>query len=335
MDEAETERAPADPPALPTQFSDLPIDPRLQANLSALGFDALFPIQQQAIPQMLEGRDIVASAKTGSGKTLAFLIPAVHLLLTLNAQPEDNLLVLIIAPTRELALQTSEVATSLLRGTGIWSGLAIGGTSKKGNSQLFLMGINLLVATPGRLVDHIITTPSFTLKFVRLLVIDEADRILEAGFRLQLDEVISNLPDARQTALFSATQTRDVEALAAVSFKRGDPLYIGVDDASPSSTAAGLTQAYVIAPANQRLKLLITFLRKNKGKKIMVFFSTKASVKFHHKLLGELKIATLAIHGDQSQQKRIDAFGQFRGHPHGIIVCTDVVVRGFDIPAVE
>jgi ATP-dependent RNA helicase DDX18/HAS1 len=316
-------------------FSDLPIHPSLKQNLVRLGFSEMFPIQVRGISPMLDGLDILAAAKTGSGKTLAFLIPAVNLLLNLKAAPEQGILVLVIAPTRELAVQTSDVATELLASTGIRSGLAIGGTSKTRDSRSFSQGLNLLVATPGRLVDHIIGTPSFTLRNVKLLVIDEADRILESGFHTQLNEIIANLPETRQTALFSATQTHDVKSLAAVSFKHGDPLYIGVDDDSSSSTASGLTQAFVIAPPDQRLMLLITFLRRNRKKKVMVFFSTKSSVKFHGQLFAELSIKSLAIHGDQSQQNRIEAFRQFKERKYGVMLCTDVAARGLDIPAVE
>jgi ATP-dependent RNA helicase DDX18/HAS1 len=296
----------------------------------------MFPIQQQSIPPILNGQDVLASAKTGSGKTLAFLIPAIHFLFSANTQPEDNIRVLIIAPSRELALQISDVATSLLSSsTIIRSGLSIGGTSKKSDSHLFSQGVNLLVATPGRLVDHILNTPSFTLNNVHFFVIDEADRILESGFRLQLDEIISHLPDDRQTALFSATQTKDVDSLAAVSFKRGAPLYIGVDDDSASSTVSGLTQSYVVTPPDQRLMLLVTFVKKQKSKKLMVFFSTKASVRFHQKILKALKISVLGIHGDQNQQKRIETFNRFRNQKDGLLVCTDVAARGLDIPDVE
>jgi ATP-dependent RNA helicase DDX18/HAS1 len=316
-------------------FSDLPIDARLSANLASLHLRELFPIQRDAIPPLLAGRDVLAAAKTGSGKTLAFLVPAAQRLLSLDAQPEGGVQVLIVAPSRELALQIADVAAALLAGTGVRSGTAIGGTPKKADAELFSRGVSLLVATPGRLVDHILSTPTFTLKFVKIFVMDEADRILEAGFRLQLDEIIANLPADRQTALFSATQTRDVDALAAVSFRQESPLYIGVDDQSESSTAAGLTQAYVVTPPEKRLMLLITFLKKQKGKKVMVFFSTKASVKFHHKLFKDLKIVSLAIHGDQSQEKRTKAFNAFRGQTAGLLLCTDVAARGLDIPAVE
>lgn len=314
-------------------FSDLEICTELKTNIARMGLDEMFPIQREAIPALIAGGDVLAAAKTGSGKTLAFLIPAVELLIRTKASPSDGVLVLVIAPTRELAFQTHATAVDLLRGTSATCGLSIGGTQKKSEARAIASGVNLLVATPGRLVDHIIGTTGFSLSHVRMLVIDEADRILEQGFRTQLDEIVQSLPSERQTALFSATQTRDVDALASVSCH--DPRYIGVDDASESSTATGLTQSYVITPADQRLLLLITFLSRNKKQKIMVFFATKASVKFHQMLFTASGIRTLAIHGDQPQKKRIDALTRFKEQKGGTMLCTDVAARGLDIPAVE
>lgn len=316
------------------KFSDLDIDERLQANIARMGFTDMFPIQSESIPSMLDGRDVLAAAKTGSGKTLAFLIPAVHRLLSSGASPYSGIHALVVAPTRELVLQTHECALDLLRGTEFSSGVAIGGTQKK-KETIALKYANILVATPGRLVDHMLNTPEFTLQNTKLFVLDEADRMLEQGFRVQLDEIIKGLPGTRQTALFSATQTRDIDALAAVSFASGEPLYIGVDDESASSTAAGVSQSYVIAPADQRLLLLITFLSRNKKRKLMVFFATKASVKFHSALLAASGVKVLAIHGDQSQNKRVEALVKFRDQTGGTLLCTDVAARGLDIPAVE
>ena len=314
-------------------FADLEICAELKTNIARMGLDEMFEIQRQAIPVLISGKDVLAAAKTGSGKTLAFLVPAVELLMRQKAEPKDGVLILVIAPTRELAVQTHEAAVALLQGTAATCGLSIGGTQKKSEARAIASGVNLLVATPGRLVDHIIGTQGFSLASVKMLVIDEADRILEQGFRTQLDEIVQSLPGQRQTALFSATQTRDVDALAAVSCN--DPTYIGVDDESESSTATGLTQSYVITPADQRLQLLITFLSRKKKQKIMVFFATKASVKFHQMLFSASGIRTLAIHGDQPQKKRIEALSRFKEQKGGTMLCTDVAARGLDIPAVE
>lgn len=316
-------------------FSSLAISTQLKVNIERMGFTTMFPIQKQTITPMLEGKDLLAAAKTGSGKTLAFLIPAVEMLIKMEAKPENGVLVLIIAPTRELAVQTNDCCTKLLQDTGITNGVSIGGTQKKHEAQMFSRGVNVLVATPGRLVDHIIGTPSFTLKYVKLLIMDEADRILEQGFHLQLEEIIRNLPEKRQTALFSATQTKNVDDLATVSFRQGTPLYIGVDDESESSTAVNLEQTYVMAPPDKRLMYLLTLIKRNKKKKIMVFFGTRSSVRFHAMIFKKLGVSVLEIHGDQGQQKRIDAFNEFKKKSSGALFCTDVAARGLDIPAVD
>lgn len=318
-------------------FGTLDISPQLKENLSSLGFTKMMKIQKEAIPVILSGKDVLAAAKTGSGKTLAFLVPAIDYMIKNSVNPSSGIITLIIAPTRELALQTNEVATKLLLNTEITNGLSIGGKDKKEESKAIASGINLLVATPGRLVDHILNTKNFTLENVKFFVIDEADRIFEIGFKTQLEEIIQNIKSEHQTLLFSATLSQDISNLATISFKNGDHVYIDVDNQSESSTATGLTQSYIICPPDKRLFLLVTFLKnkRSKGKKIMIFFSTKASVKFHQSLFSEIEIKALAIHGDQSQQKRIDAFNSFREQKGGILLCTDVAARGLDIPYVE
>ncbi|KAK8893865.1 ATP-dependent RNA helicase ddx18 [Tritrichomonas musculus] len=321
-----------------SNFDSLDISPQLKENLSSLGFTKMMKIQNEAIPVILNGKNVLAAAKTGSGKTLAFLVPAIDYMIKNSVTPESGIVTLIIAPTRELAVQTNEVATKLLQNTGITNGLSIGGTHKKAEAKAIASGINLLVATPGRLVDHILDTDKFTLTTVKFFVIDEADRILEIGsFKTQLEEIIQNLQSVHQTLLFSATLSQDISNLATLSFKNEDHVYIGVDNQSSSSTATGLKQSYIICPPDKRLFLLITFLtsKRAKGKKIMIFFSTRSSVRFHHDLLSALKINTIAIHGEQSQQKRIEGFNSFRESKEGIMICTDVAARGLDIPAVE
>lgn len=318
-------------------FDSLDIPPLLKQNLSELGFSKMMSIQQEAIPVILQNKDVLAAAKTGSGKTLAFLVPIISQMINNSVNPSSGIVALIIAPTHELALQTYEVSTKLVKGSEITSGLAIGGNHKKSEAKAIASGINLLVATPGRLVDHILNTQHFTLSHVNYFVIDEADRILEIGFQTQLEEIIQNLESPHQTLLFSATLSQDITNLATLSFEDREHVYIDIDHQSTSSTASGLTQSYVLCPSDKRLFLLYTFLKSKaaRGKKIMIFFSTRASVKFHHDIFTELKLKTLAIHGDQSQQKRMDTFNAFREQKGGILLCTDVAARGLDIPAVE
>jgi len=315
-------------------FGDLPVNENTKISINRLSFTSMMPIQEQAIPKILEGNDVLASAKTGSGKTLAFLIPAVDMMYKRGIVQKDGVVVLIISPTRELAFQTFEVASLLLKDTEITYGLAIGGNQKKSEASMLQNGVNMLIATPGRLVDHIIGTKGWSLGSVKMLILDEADRILEGNFHDQLQEIIRSIPSERQTVLFSATQTKDVKQLAEVSFKQ-KPVYIGVDDGSDESTAENLTQYYVVAPPSKRLLLLITFLHRNKSKKIMVFFATRSSAKFHHQYLKHMKLSALVIHGEQTQQKRIESFNKFRVMKEGVLLCTDVAARGLDIPAVD
>ena len=316
-------------------FSELEVSEKTKESISRLNFKKMTPIQDQAIPLMLAGKDVLAAAKTGSGKTLAFLIPAIEFLISKDIKREDGTIVVIISPTRELALQTFEVAEKLLKDTGLSCAVAYGGNHKKNETQQLKFGVNLLVATPGRLVDHMLTTKEWTVKNVKMLIIDEADRILEDGYKDQLHEIIDELPKERQTALFSATQTQDIKKLAEISFKN-EPVYVGVDDDSDEVTAANLSQDYFVVPAKQRLRLLITILGRSKGKKkIMIFFNTRAGVKFASAYLKALKIPTLSIHGDQTQQKRIDNFNKFREQKCGTLLCTDVAARGLDIRGVD
>ncbi|KAJ7286639.1 hypothetical protein O6H91_Y325700 [Diphasiastrum complanatum] len=168
----------------------------------------------------------------------------------------------------------------------------------------------------------------------KALIIDEADRILEIGFEEEMKEIIKLLPKDRQTALFSATQTTKVEDLVRVSFKKA-PLYIGVDDARSKATVEGLEQGYCVVPSLKRFLLLFTFLKKNLQKKVMVFFSSCNSVKYHSELLNYIDIPCLDIHGKQKQQKRTTTYFEFCNAEKGILLCTDVAARGLDIPAVD
>ncbi len=214
------------------------------------------------------GRDVLGAAKTGSGKTLAFLIPAIEMLHSLRFKPRNGTGVIIVSPTRELALQIFQVATELMKHHSQTYGIVIGGANRRAEADKLGKGINLLVATPGRLLDHLQNTQGFVYKNLRTLVIDEADRILEVGFEDEMRQIIKVLPsENRQTALFSATQTTKVEDLARISLRPG-PLYINVDEAKEHSTVEGLEQGYVVCEADKRFLLLFSFLKKNIKKKV-------------------------------------------------------------------
>ncbi|XP_059198483.1 ATP-dependent RNA helicase DDX18 [Centropristis striata] len=299
-----------------------------------MGFEHMTEIQHKSIRPLLEGRDVLAAAKTGSGKTLAFLIPSIELIYKLKFMPRNGTGVVILSPTRELAMQTYGVMKELMTHHVHTFGLIMGGSNRSAEAQRLANGVNILVATPGRLLDHLQNTPGFMYKNLQCLIIDEADRILEVGFEEELKQIIKLLPKKRQTMLFSATQTRKVEDLARISLKK-EPLYVGVDDNKDNATVDGLEQGYVVCPSEKRFLLLFTFLKKNRKKKLMVFFSSCMSVKFHYELLNYIDLPVMAIHGKQKQTKRTTTFFQFCNADSGILLCTDVAARGLDIPEVD
>ncbi|MCO5583988.1 hypothetical protein L7F22_037906 [Adiantum nelumboides] len=355
-------------------FETLPISELTQNAIKETGFTHMTEIQARSIPPLLTGKDVLGAARTGSGKTLAFLIPSVELLYHAHFMPRNGTGVVIISPTRELAMQWQlwcllkalfcgcargnciinpyldqpllhapilrhqqqiyGVARDLMKHHKQTHGIVMGGANRRTEAERLVKGVNLLVATPGRLLDHLQNTKGFLFKNLQCLVIDEADRILEVGFEEELKQIIKLLPKERQTVLFSATQTTKVEDLARVSFKKA-PLYIGVDDGRAKATVEGLEQGYCVVPSAKRFLLLFTFLKKNMKKKIMVFFSSCHSVKFHSELLNYIDIPCLDIHGKQKQQKRSTTYFEFCNAEKGILLCTDVAARGLDIPAVD
>eukprot|EP00794_Sanderia_malayensis_P000232 gene232-847_t len=316
-----------------TSLNGIVADKSLQA-IKDMEFTTMTEIQYRTVMPLLAGRDLLGAAKTGSGKTLAFLIPAVELLYKLNFKPRNGTGVVIISPTRELSLQTFGVLRDLLKYHQHTFGIVMGGANRKAERERLQRGVNILVATPGRLLDHLQNTPDFVHKNLQCLIIDEADRILQIGFEEEMRQIIRLLPKKRQTMLFSATQTKKVEDLARLSLKKA-PLYVGVDDHKDSATVEGLEQGYIVVPSEKRFLLLFTFLKKNLKKKVMVFFSSCNSVKYHSELLNYIDIPVLDIHGKQKQQKRTSTFFEFCTADSGILLCTDVAARGLDIPEVD
>ncbi|OXU30245.1 hypothetical protein TSAR_008815 [Trichomalopsis sarcophagae] len=235
--------------------------------IAEMGFTDMTEIQAMSIPPLLEGRDLVGAAKTGSGKTLSFLIPAVELIYKLKFMPRNGTGCIIISPTRELSMQTFGVLKELMKYHYHTYGLLMGGASRQTEAQKLSKGVNIVVATPGRLLDHLQNTPDFLYKNLQCLIIDEADRILDIGFEEELKQIINILPKRRQTMLFSATQTKKTEALTTLAVKK-EPVYVGVDDEKEKATVEGLEQGYVACPSEKRFLLLFTFLKKNRQKKV-------------------------------------------------------------------
>jgi ATP-dependent RNA helicase DDX18/HAS1 len=320
----------------PQSFSELNLSEKTNKAIQEMGFTSMTEIQRRGIPPLLAGRDVLGAAKTGSGKTLAFLIPAVEMLHALRFKPRNGTGVIVVSPTRELALQIFGVARDLMKFHTQTFGIVIGGANRSAEAEKLTKGVNLLIATPGRLLDHLQNTKGFIFKNVKALVIDEADRILEVGFEDEMRQIVKILPDrdTRQTMLFSATQTTKVEDLARISLRPG-PLYINVDHKSEASTVSGLEQGYVIVPPETRFLLLFSFLKRNLKKKIIVFMSSCNCVKYHSELLNYIDLPVLELHGNLKQQKRTNTFFEFINASHGTLICTDVAARGLDIPSVD
>jgi len=316
------------------KFGGLELTTQTENGIQSMGFEYMTEVQARTIPHLLLGKDLLGAAKTGSGKTLAFLIPCVEVLHRAKFTPRNGTGALIISPTRELALQIYNVSRDLMQHHSQTHGIVIGGANRRSEAEKLVKGVNLLVSTPGRLLDHLQNTQGFVYRNLACLVIDEADRILEIGFEEEMRQIIRLLPKDRQTMLFSATQTTEVEDLARISFKTR-PIYVGVDDKESDSTREGLEQGYCVVQADKRFLLLFTFLKKNQGKKAMVFFSSCNSVKFHSDLLNYIDMPVKAIHGKQKQATRTATFFEFCQAEKGVLLCTDVAARGLDIPAVD
>lgn len=313
------------------QFSELNLSEKTMKAITDMGFERMTEIQQRGIPPLLAGRDVLGAAKTGSGKTLAFLIPAVEMLSSLRFKPRNGTGVIVVSPTRELALQIFGVARELMAHHSQTYGIVIGGANRRAEAEKLAKGVNLLIATPGRLLDHLQNTQGFVFKNLKALVIDEADRILEIGFEDEMRQIVKVLPkDERQTMLFSATQTTKVEDLARISLRPG-PLYINVDHQKEHSTVEGLEQGYVVCDSDKRFLLLFSFLKRNIKKKIIVFFSSCNCVKYHAELLNYIDLPVLDLHGKQKQQKRTNTFFEFCNAKQGTLICTDVAARGLDV----
>ncbi|KAL4907136.1 hypothetical protein BDW74DRAFT_148636 [Aspergillus multicolor] len=315
-------------------FSDLPISEPTLSGLTASHFKTLTDIQSRAISHAIKGRDVLGAAKTGSGKTLAFLVPVLENLYRRQWAEHDGLGALIISPTRELAIQIFEVLRKIGRYHVFSAGLVIGGKSLK-EEQERLGRMNILVCTPGRMLQHLDQTAFFETHNLQMLVLDEADRIMDMGFQKTVDAIIGHLPTERQTLLFSATQTKKVSDLARLSLQ--DPEYVAVHEAASSATPSKLQQHYVVTPLPQKLDTLWSFIRSNLKSKTIVFMSSGKQVRFVYESFRHMQpgIPLLHLHGRQKQGGRLDITTRFSQAQHAVLFSTDVSARGLDFPAVD
>ena len=315
-------------------FKDLPLSKPTASGLEASHFKTLTDVQQKGVPLALKGFDILGAAKTGSGKTLAFLIPVLENLYRMKWSELDGLGALILSPTRELAIQIFEVLRKIGRYHTFSAGLVIGGKSLP-EEQERLGRMNILVCTPGRMLQHMDQTAALDIDNLQMLVLDEADRIMDMGFQSTIDAIVEHLPKQRQTLLFSATQTKKVSDLARLSLR--DPEYVSVHETADSATPSTLQQHYVVTPLPEKLDTLWSFIRANLKSKILVFLSSGKQVRFVYESFRHLQpgIPLLHLHGRQKQTARLDITTKFSVTKISCLFATDVVARGLDFPAVD
>lgn len=316
------------------KFQDFPLSQYTKDALKKAKFTNLTAIQRAALPHALVGRDVLGAAKTGSGKTLAFLIPVIEKLYRLKWSVYDGLGALIISPTRELALQIFEELRTIGCHHELSAGLLIGG--KDVEQEASRVGVmNILVATPGRLLQHMDESPDFNADGLKLLVLDEADRILDMGFSATVNAIVANVPKDRQTLLFSATQTKSVSALARLSLK--DPEYVSAHADAAAPTPVKLEQAYMICNLQDKMDVIWSFIKTHLSSRIIVFFSTCNQVKFVYEAFRRLRPGTplRCLHGKMSQQKRLVVYDQFCDSKAGVLFATDIAARGLDFPKVD
>ncbi|KAG0380022.1 ATP-dependent RNA helicase dbp4 [Mortierella sp. AD032] len=316
------------------QFDELPISQKTLMGLKRANFIKMTDIQRKALPLGLCGKDILGAAKTGSGKTLAFLVPMIEMLYRQKWGPQDGLGALIISPTRELAVQIFEVLRKIGREHSFSAGLIIGGKDWKIERDL-ISKMNILVCTPGRLLQHMDQSAGFNCDLLQLLVLDEADRILDMGFKKSINAIVENLPRQRQTMLFSATQTKSVKDLARLSLK--DPEYVAVHEKSEHATPKNLSQYYMVVPLEQKLDVMFNFIKTHLTAKGIVFLSSCKQVRFVFETFCKMHpgVPLLHLHGKQKQQKRAETYAKFAAQKAAYMFCTDIAARGLDFAAVN
>jgi ATP-dependent RNA helicase RhlE len=308
-------------------FSAFDLDPAVQRALRELGFTRPTPVQKDAIPPGLAGRDVLACAMTGSGKTAAFLLPIIQRLL---GKRRGTTRALILAPTRELAAQIDEHLSQLAVHTPLSGAAVFGGVGMGPQEHAFRSGVDVMVATPGRLLDHL-RHPYAKLDGLEVLVLDEADRMLDMGFLPDIRRVLKHLPARRQTLFFSATMPPPIAALTRELLR--DPVTVNLE--RKAAPAVGITQAAY--PVAQELKtaLLLALLRRGDVRSVLVFTRTKHRANRLAEYLGKHGVACGRIHGNRSQAQRTDALAGFKAGRFRVLVATDIAARGIDVEALS
>jgi ATP-dependent RNA helicase RhlE len=308
------------------QFSDLSISAVLKTNLARHGFAKPTPVQEQSIEPALAGRDVVATAQTGTGKTLAFVLPVLERLL---AKPGRGVRALILSPTRELAIQIDETFRKIAAGTPIRSAVVVGGLSENTQLNTIRKGAQVVIATPGRLCDFL-GRNLVQLSAVQMLILDEADRMLDMGFLPAIHRILETLPEGRQTLFFSATIESSVKHLVESHVRDAVRVAIG----SISKPAEQVDLFLYQVEQNQKPALLESMLREEEGT-FLVFARTKHGADRLAKRLAQAGVKSAAIHGDRSQNQRNQALRGFQDGTYRVLVATDVAARGIHVEGIS
>jgi ATP-dependent RNA helicase RhlE len=306
-------------------FSKFKLDANILQGIREMGFARPTPIQSDAIPPAMEGRDLLACASTGSGKTAAFMLPIIEQLITKSRRTTRAL---VLTPTRELAVQIVEQGNAMAVHTPVSAAAIIGGVGMGPQEHAFRSGIDILVATPGRLLDHM-KSPYAKLDRIEFLVLDEADRMLDMGFLPDIRRILKALPAKRQTLFFSATMPKPIAALAGEMLKR--PATINLERTSLPAT--GITQALYPVPQELKSALFLELLKRGDMNEALVFTRTKHRANRLAEYLGKNGIKSERIHGNRSQSQRTEALAGFKSGKYRVLVATDIAARGIDVEA--
>ncbi|KAL2927847.1 DEAD-box ATP-dependent RNA helicase 10 [Bienertia sinuspersici] len=309
-------------------FEELGVCEPLIEACAKLGWNTPTKIQSDAIPHALEGKDIIGLAQTGSGKTGAFALPIIQALL--EAKSPQSFFGCVLSPTRELAIQIAEQFEALGASIGLKTAVLVGGVDM--NQQQFALGKrpHIIVATPGRLMDHLTNTKGFSLRTLKYLVLDEADKLLNADFEKSLDDILKVIPLKRRTFLFSATMTKKVKKLQRACLRNP----VKIETTTKYSTVDTLKQQFLFVPAKHKHCYLVYILMEMSGR-AMVFTGTRSASHFLALMLRNLGLRAVPYNGKMAQAKRLGALNKFKSGDCSILICSEVGSRGLDIPSVD
>jgi ATP-dependent RNA helicase RhlE len=312
-------------------FQKLGLASQLDEPINRIGYVRPTPVQEQAIPTILDGKDLIACAQTGSGKTGAYILPILTRLLAMPRRRSTRVLVLV--PTRELALQVQQMTRQLGYATGLGCEAIYGGVGMGPQTRALRSGVDIIAATPGRLLDHI-NRGNTLLRQIEILVLDEADRMLDIGFLPDIKRILARLTDKRQTLLFSATMSPDVTRLAHSIMKNPVRIHVG-SSSTKSSMPVGITHAVYPVPQHLKTDFLIFLLRQQVMPSVLIFTRTKRRADVVAHRLGVEGFSVACIHSDCSQNQRQTALENFRRGKVQLLVATDIAARGIDVDKIS